>query len=283
MRCRCFLLLVVALAGCGARHGAVAAPGGNILVRVGRAGGFTVAGDDVSLDSLTKLIGERAACAERDDGLPALSVVISGHPECEYERIQRVMAACEKAGIRDTTWEMAGRRLAARMASAEEIVEPMTLGILPGTRAWVVDPTAAARPQAEPPPPLLRVRICWQNEKQQTIYSPAQVYPDDWPGVRMIGLSTAGAHIAFRIDHEKYADLEAVARAVTSVVDRRPKTRVLIAAWRAVPFRVVFDALDACGKTGAARVVVRLTLVLREVKHTLGWGPSESDHMSWPW
>lgn len=101
-------------------------------------------------------------------------------------------------------------------------------------------------------PAEIRVKIYWANAKGQVIYSPERPFPEDWSGVT-VPLSIAGAHIEVKVNQMKFGVgpgpepvLDELARILAELAERNPTIPVVIDARRAVPFKWVFGALDAC-------------------------------------
>jgi biopolymer transport protein ExbD len=100
-----------------------------------------------------------------------------------------------------------------------------------------------------PPPPVIpiRVKIHWANARGQVIHSPQAAYPDGFEGARPhVGL--AGAHVAVKVGPLRVRNLNELARALADLASRQNDISVVIDARRAVPFKWVIGALDACAR-----------------------------------
>jgi len=104
---------------------------------------------------------------------------------------------------------------------------------------------AAGQPPDDGVP--LRVRIHWANERGQVIHSPTSAYPEEFDGARR-RVSLAGARVVVKIGRLPVRDLNELARTLADLAARQRDIAVVIDARRAVPFRWVMGALDACAR-----------------------------------
>jgi len=108
------------------------------------------------------------------------------------------------------------------------------------------------------PPPLIhvipvRVKIYWANSRGQVIHSPALAYPEDFDGSRR-GIGLAGAHVVLQVESLIVRDLNELARTLADLASRQSDISVVIDARRAVPFKWVIGALDACARARIDKV-----------------------------
>ncbi|MHC4200738.1 MAG: hypothetical protein ACYSU0_12165 [Planctomycetota bacterium] len=101
--------------------------------------------------------------------------------------------------------------------------------------------------------PELRVKVYWANAKGQVIHSPEHGFPPGRQGTRA-ALPTEGAHVAVRIDDEPCADLDEFVRRLRKLVFGMDHPPVVIDPRRMVPFRRVFEVVEACGAAGAGKL-----------------------------
>ncbi len=196
-----------------------------VAVDVAADGTISVGGAEKSSDELLGLLTRAARNSPRDAlNLPLLRVELSPDPAVEYQHVQDAIVQCMRSWICDISWKMGDERLAADLP----------------------------RDHGDPPPPELRVRIYWANAKGQVIHNDKMAFPVDFEdvsgGVR-VPLSLAGAPIAIQVGRVLCGDLADLERKLTvhAAAYGRP---VVIDARRAVPFKWVFGALDACQRAG---------------------------------
>ena len=227
------------------------------------------------MEELGKLLRKRTEASPRDaDMLPIFSVEISVHPECEYQHVQEVMEACRRPYIWQVRWRMGDKRLHADLPkdSGNYIVDeefvanpPLSFREPPSAAYGVARRAQLARLRAQATHQL-RVMLCWVNEKGQVIHSPSEPFPDDRPSLRE-PVSTAGAHVTIwtktvevhgpedvEVNTAQVSSLDALVSTVVDFAAADPEACVVIDARRAVPFKWVFDTLDACKRANVRSV-----------------------------
>jgi len=99
----------------------------------------------------------------------------------------------------------------------------------------------------------VRVKIHWANARGQVIHGPASAYPESFSGARR-HVSLAGARIVVKVGQMVVRDLNELARTLADLAARQRDLSVVIDARRAVPFRWVIGALDACARASIGKV-----------------------------
>lgn len=108
--------------------------------------------------------------------------------------------------------------------------------------------------RAGEPSPELRVRIVWENGEGEAIYSPTAALPPA-SNVRDAAVSTAGAHVAVKVNGVTCADLDDLTRRLGALSAAVPEAYIVLDARGAVPFEQAFRALDACRRSAVRRVL----------------------------
>jgi len=265
--------LCCALSGCGRKPAPRTAP--EIVVQVAKDGTVTAGGEKRTREHLLAFLKEEGDKTGRDEeGLPVVGVVIAADPECPYKHVQDVMVQCMRAYITSVSWEMEGRRVDADLPRHEDhdLIEPevtleeaeelvKTAQMTPEETAEFLrtvreEERARGRdrePKRRAPRGELRVRIYWVNDRGQVVHSPERPFPAEWPGVR-VPLSTKGAHVVISINRTPCADLDEFVRRLRKLVFGTDHPPVVIDPRRGVPFRWVFDVVEACGAAGAGKL-----------------------------
>ena len=204
----------------------------DVVVKIDLDGRASVGGEPVTMDEFLVMLREKTERCPRDaDGLPAISVEISAHPECEYERVQRPFLECMKTRVWRVRWKMEGKRLRANLAK-----------LVPGYMKYY-------------PPRGPWVKLYWANADGKVIHSPTQAIPPEVYDYGE-GRSTEGAHLVVALGPIECADLEDLVGKLADRAARAPGTPILIDGRRKVPFKFVFRALEACLAAGVRDVEV---------------------------